>query len=196
LPLCRDQLAVAESLGVLLEEAYDELHAQGPQNFKKGKPIAITNEATFSIEDALQRAEDGLAAGDFGAALKCAQQVLRVSPAHATARAMVGRANMGLGQFGRAVEYLLAAVQTSDNPVIWFDLAVALYQNDQRQQAVQALETTLRLDGTRTDAWAMLVELAREVGANDIAAEALTAFAQLAPSDPRVALLQSQAGAA
>jgi protein O-GlcNAc transferase len=194
LPLCRDQLAIAESLSLLLEDAYDELHERGAAEFKKGTPLYVASRENTSVAELLRQAEDDFVSRDFVAVMGCAQRIFRAWPAHAAGRSLLGRVYMALGQNGRAVDYLLAAVQTCNDATMWFDLAVALYRNNQRQQSVQALETTLRLDAKRTDAWAMLVELAREIGADDFANDALTAFAEIAPSDPRVRLLRSQAG--
>ena len=190
LPICRDLLAASESLGFVLEDAYDDLHANGARIFRSGRAINAKPDGAFAIEEALSEANEALVNCDHYAALEAARKIFRVAPAHSRARVIAGRASMGASQFARAVDYLLAAVQTSDDAGTWFDLAVALYRNNQHQQAVQALETSLRLDASRADAWTMLVNLANEVGAHDIAREALTAFKQLAPFDPRVAALE------
>jgi predicted O-linked N-acetylglucosamine transferase (SPINDLY family) len=188
LPLCRDHLAVAESLGLLLENAYDDLHGGGSREFRRGKAIETCADGSFSVGENLKRATEALTNRDFTTATHAARDVFRVVPAHAGARWIFGLARLELGQSQQAIDYLLAAVQNSDNAATWFDLAVALYRNSQHEQAVQALETSLRLDGTRTDAWAMLIELAHEVGAQELAGEALSTLTQLAPLDPRIAI--------
>ena len=66
--------------------------------------------------------------------MSAARDVFRVAPAHPGARWIAGLARLELGQVPQAIDYLLAAVQNSDNAATWFDLAVALYRNNQHQQ--------------------------------------------------------------
>ncbi|MEO7598355.1 MAG: tetratricopeptide repeat protein, partial [Opitutus sp.] len=192
LPLFHDQLAGAENLSSAIEQAYDDLHATELRVFRNGPPLTPALEHLGGIESALREGESALANGEHRNALKHARDVLRVSPSNFEARRIVGVVCLANQEYARAVDYLLAAVQTFDDAGTWYSLAVALYRNGQKGEAVQALETTLRVDATRVDAWALLVELAIEVGADELAREALDAFAQLAPDDARVVTLTQQ----
>lgn len=80
----------------------------------------------------------------------------------------------------RAVDYLLGAVGTDPQDAdAWFALAGALCRNNQKPQAVQALDVSLRIDPARIAAWTLLVELAENIGAADMATEARAIVQQL-----------------
>lgn len=101
-------------------------------------------------------------------------------PLGAKLRQRHGHRLLAEGRSARAVDYLLAAV--ADDPqdaTLWFDASRALAANGQRPQAIQALETSLRLDQGRVEAWSHLAELADSVGAADMAAEARGIVEQL-----------------
>ena len=94
------------------------------------------------------------------------------------------------GNTSRAVDYLLAAVQQSDaTPAMWFALAKALRDNRQPGEAIQVLETCIRLDGANVEALFMLHELAEAAGATEIARDVFECLKQAAPEDPRVLAL-------
>ncbi len=108
-------------------------------------------------------------------------------PLRGVDRVRHARALLAAGRVVRAVDYLLGAVATDPQDAdAWFTLAGALHQNNQRQQAVQALDVALRIDPSRVGAWTLLVELAEKIGATDMAAEARAVVAQLstAPDQP------------
>lgn len=190
-PLCRDQLAAAEMLGFVLAEAYDDLHALGTRKFRVARPIVLSAGGPVDGAETLRLGGEALAAGDPVAALRNAHAVLRAAPAHGPARWLAGRAYLAGDEFAHAVEYLLAAVQTLDDGAVWFDLAVALQRNQQPKEALQALETSLRHDGSRADSWVMLIDLAKAVGATEVVQEALAALRTCAPHDPRIAALEA-----
>jgi protein O-GlcNAc transferase len=109
-------------------------------------------------------------------------------PLRAADRTAHARELVAAGRTVRAVDYLLAAVATDPQDAdAWFALAGALCRNNQKPQAVQALDVSLRIDPARVAAWTLLVELAETIGATDMATEAraivrqLTAAPQAAP---------------
>ena len=197
LPAC-DTLAAGDAFGDLLESAFDELTQLGRSAFRTRKsPVRISGgDATR-----LPAAEDAIRQGDHFVALAEARTVLRAAPHDLRARAALGRAYLGLDQHARAVDYLLAVVESGQaDAACWFDLATALHRSNRNEQAVQALEIALRLDPAHQDAWVMLADLAERCGMTDLARDAVGVLATLAPDHPRLsdlnARLSTDAGAA
>lgn len=88
-------------------------------------------------------------------------------------RRALGLQALAAGRAARAVDYLLAAVQQDEGtPSLWLELARALSANAQKAEAVQALESALRLDEGLLEGWCLLADLAAEIGRHDLAAEA------------------------
>lgn len=97
---------------------------------------------------------------------------------------------LAFGRADRAVVYLLAAV---DDPQagadVWHDLALALHANHQDAEAVQAMETCVRLSPDRLDSWLQLAEWATDYGHAELVGEIHEVVRTLAPDDPRVTSL-------
>lgn len=186
LPACRDSLAAAEALGSGLEQAYGELHALGARKFRAAGPLRPTDPTTGDRTEKLRLGAAALAVDEPAVALARAREILATRTADPDARRLAGRALIAEGRYAVAVEYLLAVVQVIDDADVWFDLAVALHRNGQTKEALQALETSLRRDDRRADAWVMLIELASAVGADDTAREGLAALRTCAPDDGRI----------
>lgn len=176
-------------------------------------------ELKTKITEQMERAPlflDTLAASDtFGALLETAfDQVVevgtsafRADPAPLLAREAASldsasRHRRGIellasGHSVRAAAYLASAVQHDEaNAELWFDIARAYRAAGGPQSAIQALETSLRLDPTRVDSWIMLFELAEAVGSTELAREALGCALEIAPSDLRVIQLAGRVNAA
>ena len=185
LPLCFDVMAMAEAFGDVIEHAFARLHSEGAKNFRAGKAPITGAKSTATVDELMAQATTGFATGDMLTAVKRSRDVLRAVPNHMAARQVMGRALCRQGQHKRAVEHLLpAAQQRGTDAELWFDLAVALDGAKQKPQALQALELSLRIDPSRKEGWRMFAESAIELGARDIAAEALQALRGLDPSDP------------
>jgi predicted O-linked N-acetylglucosamine transferase (SPINDLY family) len=184
-----DRLAASDGFGALIETAFDELAALGLEQFRaQREPLRCF--APEDVAETVAAGEAALAAGEIEAAAAEASLALRADPRHPGARSLRGRVLLAEGEPARAVVYLLAAVeQRSDDAALWFALAGALRQNQQGAEAVQALETSLRLDRTQVEAWLMLLDIAESGGAVEIAAEARHVLREIAPDDPRVAVL-------
>jgi tetratricopeptide (TPR) repeat protein len=91
------------------------------------------------------------------------------------------------GEHSRAVDYLVAAVQDSRADAdMWFALAKALRANRQIPQAIQALETCIRLAPRQIEPLLVLLDLAEGAGATDIARDVLQCLQEVAPDDARV----------
>lgn len=174
-PIFLDALAASDAYGDLLEVAFDELVNVGRQFFRADRtPLLSAN-----FEPAIFLREGSLGA---------ARHALRISPSDTAARHKVGKALIELGENARAVDYLLAAVQTDENnPLLWYDLAVALRLSGQNKEAVQALESSLRMDPRHLEGWLMLAELATAAGSHDLAREAAGLASAISPQDPRIA---------
>ena len=170
-PVFLDPLAASDAFGDLIETAYDELATVQRQAFRANpEPLRAASRAGVSGQATpVAEAE--------------ARAVLRALPADPRARHVLGRSLLEAGRTGRAVTYLLAALQGNEDKVgLWFDLARALRADGQVQQAIQALEAGLRSDGTQLEGWLMLAELARDAGADDLAREAAAVARELAPA--------------
>jgi len=174
-PLFLDPLAASEAFGNILETAYDELAAVGREAFRANRePLRCVD----SKADAPRLAIDDIAS---------ARERLRSAPSDAVARHIVGRSLIESGRTGRAVAYLLAALQGEENnPELWLDVARALKADGQLSEALQALEAGLRLDQTALEGWVLFAELAHTLGSTEIAREAAGVVKHLAPDDSRV----------
>ncbi len=191
-PLCCDALAAAETLGHVLIRAFDDMHALGARKFRQAAPLRFGNANGLSSAALLQLGNEALAQDEALEALERAREVMATAPAHAEARWLAGRALLALKRPPAAIDYLIAAVSVVDTGPVWFDLAVALQRNGQAKEALQALQTSLKHDGARADAWVLLFELAQPVGAEDLMRGALDALQACAPDDPRIAELTAK----
>ncbi|MCX6938294.1 MAG: tetratricopeptide repeat protein [Verrucomicrobia bacterium] len=96
------------------------------------------------------------------------------------ARHRLGVELLDAGRNARAVDYLMAALaHDNGTAVLWYDVARALRANGQNKDAIQALESALRLDEGMRDGWRMLAELADAVGMTELADDARAMIAQL-----------------
>ena len=174
MPVFLDTLAASEAMGDLLETAYDEMAAVGRKAFR-ANPVPVQ---AASVPIGTKNISNDPAAQ--------ARIILRATPTDATARHALGRVLLETGRQGRAVSYLLAAIQSVDNqPDLWLDLAHALKADGRTSEAIQALEASLRMDDQQLEGWLMLAELAKAVGVEDLAREAAGVAQKLAPNDPR-----------
>lgn len=100
------------------------------------------------------------------------------------------------GQCERAVPCLLAAMQTAPaDPALWFDLARAYRGAGATENALSALEASLRLDDQNAPGWIMLAELAADVGSLDLAREAVDLATALSPDLPELPTLRTRLAA-
>ncbi len=94
------------------------------------------------------------------------------------------------GRPDRAVVYLLAAAEDPQaDAAVWHDLALALHANHQTTEAIQALETCVRIAPDRLDSWLQLAELATAYGHEELVHDITYIVREIAPEDPRVAAL-------
>lgn len=188
-PECFDSLATSDAFGALIETAFDELVALGSEAFRHEKePLQCFRSETVS--DEINAALGALQLGDISSAAFESQLALRAVPGDAHARYLRGSVLLADGNPGRAVKYLLAAVQElGSDPEVWFVLAKGLRASQQVAQAIQALETCLRLAPKHLEALLLLHEVATGLGAADIAADTLLCMREIAPEDFRVTSL-------
>lgn len=91
---------------------------------------------------------------------------------------------LAFGRPDRAVVYLLAAVDDPQaGPEIWHDLALALHANRQPAEAIQALETCVRLAPDRIDSWRLLSDWAAELGHDELVRDIAAIVRELAPAE-------------
>lgn len=196
MPLFLDTLAASDSFGSLVEKAYDELFQSGREAFRNERtplfagPVADPASALGSAASLFGR-------GWYLEAADEARLILAAHPAHPAARQLLAAALLREGRGDRAQTYLLAAVRHAGNSAaLWNDLAVALHLNQRTAESLQALQTCLRLDGSRLESWLMLHEWATAAGDAETAANAAMSARALAPEDPRVASLAAETAAA
>lgn len=184
-----DSLAASDSFAALLEAAFDELESLGRKEFRaQHEPVRC-----FGFDDIAGPLEAGFAAlarGESETAAMEASLALRSNPGDVRARHLQGAVLHAQGNLPGAVKYLLAAVQQSDAAsAVWFTLALVLRDQGRTDDAIQALETCIRLDPHNVDALLVLLELAERVGATEIARDVLDWLRQVAPEDPRIVAL-------
>lgn len=127
---------------------------------------------------------------EIGMAKEAADQlrgILAADPAHLEARYHMAQIIATTGNHSRAMEYLLAAVQSGDCPAAyWRALSNELRKVGNGDGAKQALETALRLDPRDIETWLIVGEIAWESQHAEIHQEAYAILQELAPNDPRV----------
>lgn len=188
-PECFDSLAASDAFGALLETAFDELVALGPDAFRKEKEN-LQCFRSETVSDDVNAAFNTLQLGDVPSAAFESQLALRALPGDARVRYLRGSVLLADDNPSRAVKYLLAAVQDlGADPELWVTLAKALRANQQVSEAIQSLETCLRVAPKHLDALLLLHDIASGLGAADIAADALGCMREIAPDDVRVTSL-------
>lgn len=185
-PVFLDTLAASDAMGALLLTAYDELVSLGREQFRlQREPLRC-----FGVESVIESVETGLAAlarGDVDSAAFESALALRTEPANGQVRHLHGLVLHAQGNFSRAVDYLVAAVQDpSADAARWFSLAKALRANRQIPESIQALETCIRLDPKQVEALLFMLDLAEGAGATNIARDVLQCLQEVAPDDARV----------
>ena len=188
-PAFMDTLAASDAFGALLESAFDELASLGRAEFRR-QSEAIR---CFGVENPGESVDAGLAAhanGDIDGAAMDANLALRSAPGDPRVRYLQGLVLHAQGNTARAVDYLLAAVQGSEaTATMWYSLALALRDNRQPGEAIQVLETCLRLNHRDVEALFTLFELAQAAGGTEIARDVLECLKEVAPDDPRLLAL-------
>lgn len=182
-----DTLASSDAFGTLMETAFDELSALSPNEFRAAaEPVVCF--ATENLEETLETGFAALEQGDAESASFEAALAVRTAPANSRARLLRGRVLLTQGNAVRATDYLLAAVERdyARDPQAWLYLAQALRSSGRVPQAVEALQTCLRMDGANVEALLTTFELAEQAGGRDLADEVKLCLRQIAPDDPRV----------
>jgi predicted Zn-dependent protease len=106
-----------------------------------------------------------------------------LAPTDPQGRRMLGRQLLAEGRTARAVDLFMAALAGAEGIAeLWLDVARALRANNQPKEAVQALETALRLDQSLVEGWQMLADLADLAMIPDLAAEARQIITSLVPT--------------
>jgi hypothetical protein len=111
-------------------------------------------------------------------------------PCDASSHHIEGWDLLAAGRPDRAVLHLMAAIDDPDaGPEVWHDLALALHANNQPSEAVQAMETCVRIAPDRLESWLQLAEWATDYGHTELVGEIHEVLNSLAPADPRVTAL-------
>lgn len=183
---CGDALAASDAFAGVLETAYDQLEAAGPEAVaRRMQPLSGGDDDAATA--AIAAAESALAQGDPEGAILATRRALAVRPRDGNVRALHGRAQLAAGRFDLAATYLLAAVvELSTDTDLWFMLASAFRGDGKNSEATQALERSLRLNPRREEGWLMLVELAEMAGATDLARDAYGILKENWPGHPQL----------
>jgi predicted O-linked N-acetylglucosamine transferase (SPINDLY family) len=182
-PLVFDTLAASDSLGHLIETAFDEIAFDGRKTFRsRREPVTCASPAMPDSAYELN-------------AIESARRALRSDPANWQNRHALGCALLEAGEVARASTYLIAALQGGENhAVLWRDVALALRAEGKRNQAIEALETCLRLDPAQGESWMLFIELAESCGSMELAREALGALRANVPDHPGLADIAARLG--
>lgn len=186
-PIFLDPLAASESFGAIAEHAFDRLLELGRDNFRRENgpliPLVSDSEFATSFEEARSLFESGMIED----AAQCLQIVLSLRPADNAARHLYARVLAARGQHERALTYLLVVVAHSENEqAVWKDLATTLWTLGKNAEALQAIETCVRMNQTEIEPWLLLGEWAHRLGHQDVVGDIRTLLIELAPNDPRV----------
>jgi predicted O-linked N-acetylglucosamine transferase (SPINDLY family) len=181
-PVFKDSLVASEMLGFVVEKAFDLLVQSGRNDFRRQRtPIDVSplNSVAPEMLNAVEAATLDLCR----------------NPKSWTARLAMGNALREAGRIAHAVKYLLAALEGGEaHAPLWHDLAMALRDDGKRNQAIEALETCLRIDPKQGDVWVMAIELAESSGAMEIAREMVNALRANVPDHPQTAFIAARLG--
>jgi predicted O-linked N-acetylglucosamine transferase (SPINDLY family)/glycosyltransferase involved in cell wall biosynthesis len=121
----------------------------------------------------LERAYDELASGGRSAFRRETKALVAPEVSSTTYRLARGRELLAADNAARAADYFLQAIQRdSRNATLWCELAGALRRTKRMDEAVQALQTCLGLDGRHLAGWRLLADLAQSLGHAELLAEA------------------------
>ncbi len=169
-PLLTDTLGRSDAFAAMLLRMHDLAQESGSLPMQK-EPIRLAP-LPASVEDTLRESLAALDRGDTADAIEAARTVLSHSPFLSVGRHLLGRAYSAAEHPDKALPYFLAALQGQEQSAdLWFETASVLHATGCNQQAIEALEASLRLDATQVPAWHLLAKLAREVGHQELVEE-------------------------
>lgn len=196
-PAALDPLAAGDAFGDLIELAFDHIVDGGNIGFVTAKSPLMVPPDSVALADRLQAGAEALVREEYYVAVAEARAALRAEPASAPARALLGRALLGIGIPRRATDYLLASVDAPGaDGALWRDLALAFERSGRSAEAIQALETSLRLNPACPVAWVRMIEFAERGGAIELARDGLGMLTKIQPDHPEIAALTIRLNAA
>lgn len=179
-----DPVAFSESVGALLEAAFDQALAEEPRGGLRKQP-ALTLDLKPIPAGALEEGAILLEAGLAAEALPRLAPWFAAEPSHPRARALFYSALLGAGQGRRAIFGLNAGVAAhGSDAVSWRLLARAHLAVGSREAAMAALRTSLKLEPQHPDSWAVLTEIAEAGGHHALAEEVARMRAVLGAQAP------------
>lgn len=139
---------------------------------------------TLAASDAfgalLERAYDELADRGREAFRNVREPVVAPEVADPAARRARGLELLAAGDSARATDYFLAAIQHDErNAALWRDLSIALRAADRVDEAVQCLQTSLKLAPRAIESWRQLADLAKVLGHGEIHRDATAMLERL-----------------
>ncbi len=189
-PAALDPLAAGDAFGDLIELAFDQIVDRGNIGFVAAKSPLMVPPDSVAIANRLQAGMEALLREEYYMAAAEARAALRSEPPRASARALLGRALLGIGIAGRAADYLLASVDAPGaTGADWRDLALAFERSGRIPEAIQALEASLRLDPACAAAWVRMIDFAERGGAIELARDGLEMLTKIQSDHPEIAAL-------
>jgi tetratricopeptide (TPR) repeat protein len=183
-PACVDALGLGTAVAAWLRRAFDLRCEVGADEFRRDRtPVRVE---AVDVAATLATAASLLEIGLTEDAQAQVDAALATDPRSTPARQLWARILAQRGDFKRATEVMLAAVQRGDVEAAgWREFAGWLEKAGRGGDAVQALEAALRLDPSDVEAWFKLGAIAQRCGHEEVLREVATMVAQLAPDDPR-----------
>jgi hypothetical protein len=174
-----DPVAAGVAFGQLIETAFDQAYALGQKEFRSQKaPLAVAVMA--DVEQVVQEASLLLDAGLVDQAAARSREVLASCAGNPAARLLYHRVLLAQQQWQQVAEGLLATVsRVRDRADLWFMLSQAFQGDGRYQDALKALEVSLRIDRNNCDAWAMLSQIAVQSGDGDLQKDIAAIMEQL-----------------
>lgn len=171
-PAFLDSLAGGLAMDDLLRLVASSTSPSGPEK-PRPAPASWCAAAGIDLRQTLCRAQTAWKNGDWHTTLSEARLVLQVCPRHAQGRLLLGRAHLARGETRAALPYLLASLEGREGEAgHWHDLATALHAEGRVSEAIDALETSLRLAPDNSTGWELLALWAEAVGAEELARDA------------------------
>jgi len=184
-----DPVAQGEAFGTLVTIAYDEIALVGKSQFR-ADPSVIAAPSGDDAANLLSEAAALLESGRHHESGLILAKLLAGQPRNSQARELNWRRLSAQGRSAHAVDSVKSTVERApQRPDLWLLLSEIYRGLGKRQEALQALETSLRLNTNSMEAWLSLISMADDSGDMNCIQDAIGAMDKLFPGHPRVSEL-------
>lgn len=126
--------------------------------------VKVSKADAAKVEALCERAEAMLQAGKDEEAVKCFVQALAIDAVHAEAQQKLAMLYLQKQMYGAAAALFQSLAQATEDPVHYSHLGLALYQQNEFEEAKKAYQTAVELDDSRPQRFINLAQVYRATG--------------------------------